>query len=227
MIDIEATFKEFGYNPDDLRPQSHKKVIVICDKCGKERVVRLGNYRDLCLSCGHSGEKNSFYGKKHSIESIEKNREGHLGNKHSEKTKEKMSEDRQGENHPMFGKHHSKETKKKLSEMRIGKYVGDKASNWKGGRKVAVRKSCARRKEIFDPNPIELNKGFEGCEGHHIDTKYIINIPYGLHRGMFHRQTDGLGMNEINKEAFKYLYNHKEDLMISEQEAFNINIGMR
>lgn len=48
MIDIEATIKEFGYNPDDLKPQSHKKVICICDECGKERVVDLKSYRNLC-----------------------------------------------------------------------------------------------------------------------------------------------------------------------------------
>jgi hypothetical protein len=49
------------------------------------------------------GEKNSMYGKKHKLESIEKNRQSNLGKlawnkgKHfSEETKKKMSEAKQG-----------------------------------------------------------------------------------------------------------------------------------
>ena len=224
MINVEATIEKFGYNPNDLKTHSKKIVVAICEDCGKNREIRKTDYRKLCLSCGHSGEKNSFFGKEHSEESKEKNRQKHLGNKHSLETRKKMSMRKLGENHPLYGKHLSIETRKKMSEIRKGKYVGENSHRWKGGRKVAVRKSCARRKEILDPNPIELNKDFKGSEGHHIDKKFIINIPEEMHHSTFHRQTDGLGMKEINKEAFKYIYNHREDLMISEQETFNINL---
>lgn len=190
MIDIEATIKEFGYNPDDLKPQSHKKVICICDECGKERVVDLKSYRNLCMSCSKMGNKNS----------LNKN----LGNKHR------------------LNKFHTEDTKKKMSDAQ----TGEKNHKWKGGPRATYRRYHLKRRLFFDPDPIELNKDFEDSEGHHIDKKFIINIPYNLHHSIFHRQFDGLGMKEINKEAFKYLYNHKEELMMPEQEVFNINLGV-
>jgi hypothetical protein len=43
-----------------------------------------------------SGEKNGMYGKKHSIESIEKNRKSNIGKKHSDETKKIMSKAHKG-----------------------------------------------------------------------------------------------------------------------------------
>ena len=42
------------------------------------------------------GEKNPFYGKHHTEENKEKNRQAHLGKHHSEKTKKKMSLSKKG-----------------------------------------------------------------------------------------------------------------------------------
>ncbi|MBE9594203.1 MAG: hypothetical protein IMF19_12095 [Proteobacteria bacterium] len=39
MIDEEATFEKFGYNVRDLAPKSNKKIIAVCDDCGKIREV--------------------------------------------------------------------------------------------------------------------------------------------------------------------------------------------
>lgn len=36
MIDEEKTFEMFGYRLDELTHGSRKKIIVICDECGKE-----------------------------------------------------------------------------------------------------------------------------------------------------------------------------------------------
>lgn len=66
-------------------------------------------------SDSHKGDKNSFYGKKHSNES-----------------KIAISESRKGkycgENNPNYGKTHSQDTRRKISESRKGKYSGDKNS---------------------------------------------------------------------------------------------------
>lgn len=57
MIDEEKTFKNFGYYSTELKPRSNKKIIVICDNCGKERVVAKHDYTDLCRPCVHIGIK--------------------------------------------------------------------------------------------------------------------------------------------------------------------------
>jgi hypothetical protein len=67
------------------------------------------------------GEKNHFFGKKHSSQSLEKMRLAHSGDRnhmfgkhHSPEVREKIRLAVSGENHPMYGK------------------VGDKTSAWKG-----------------------------------------------------------------------------------------------
>lgn len=44
MIDEEATFEKFGYYSYDLKPKSSKKLIAVCDNCGKTRVLRKRQY---------------------------------------------------------------------------------------------------------------------------------------------------------------------------------------
>lgn len=51
MIDEEETYRRFGYRSTDLKPKSSKKVVAICDNCGKVRELRKANYRDLCAVC--------------------------------------------------------------------------------------------------------------------------------------------------------------------------------
>lgn len=51
MIDEEKTFKLFGYYSIDLKPQSMKKVVAVCDMGGEVRILRMCSYRDLCRSC--------------------------------------------------------------------------------------------------------------------------------------------------------------------------------
>ena len=71
------------------------------------------------------GEKNPFYGKKHTDESIKKMKENRLdtkgennpmyGKKHTKKSLKKMKELKIGENNPFYGKFHTEETLKKMS----------------------------------------------------------------------------------------------------------------
>ena len=104
-----------------------------------------------------------------------------------------------------------------------GKF-GKNSPNWKGGRGIAIRKDRSKRNVFLDSNPIELNNDFIGCNGHHINNKYIINVPSKLHRSMYHRQKDGRGMNAMNKLAFKYLLDNKKDMLVSDETAFYINL---
>jgi group I intron endonuclease len=55
------------------------------------------------------GDKNHFYGKKHTNESIIKI----------------SSVDRSGSNNSMYGKNHKDESKKKMSILKVGKYIGE------------------------------------------------------------------------------------------------------
>lgn len=133
----------------------------------------------------------------------------------------------------MYGKKHSKESRKKMSENIIKKFgknnpmyekFGEDHPRWNGGYKKSIRKRNAKRKGFLDPNPIEINKDFEGSHGHHINSKYIINIPAKLHRSISHRQTDGKGMNKINKIAFEYLYHNKENIILDKEAIYFINL---
>jgi len=72
-----------------------------------------------------SGEKNHFYGKKHTEESLEKMKKAQLGKKQSEETKAKRSEslkkfyeDKEDFVPGFAGKKHSEETKAKMRETR-------------------------------------------------------------------------------------------------------------
>jgi group I intron endonuclease len=77
------------------------------------------------MSEAHTGEKNHFYGKKHSPETIAMLREASIGNqnwlgrKHSEETKAKISARRTGVPSPLKGKPLSPETCKNISNARI------------------------------------------------------------------------------------------------------------
>ena len=74
MILEEATFEAFGYYPKDLKPQSAKKILAVCDECGDVRVISKHNYRALCRSCSQKGK----------------------GKMHTEEAKSKISEAKKG-----------------------------------------------------------------------------------------------------------------------------------
>lgn len=51
MIDEYWTFRFFGYTSDQLSSGSNKKVVAMCDGCGKYRSLAYTMYRDLCVQC--------------------------------------------------------------------------------------------------------------------------------------------------------------------------------
>ena len=216
MIDRDKTIKEFGYNPDDFKPNSCKLIYKICKSCGKEQIVQFRSHNKLCRSCAQIG-------KECSEETLKRLRTNFLGKKHTTETKMKMSEVKKGK---IFSKTH----KQNISKSKIGNknpmfgIMGEENHSWKGGKRVAKRKDYVRRKKTLDPNPIELNKDFKGSHGHHVNDKYIINIPGEMHNSIGHKQTNGLNMHKINKLAFRYLMNNKENIIVSKESIFYINL---
>jgi 5-methylcytosine-specific restriction endonuclease McrA len=65
----EETYKKFGYYPGELKPQSHKKILIACDDCGKIRESSKNTYHARCGSCiskKRTGKSNPFFGFQHS-----------------------------------------------------------------------------------------------------------------------------------------------------------------
>lgn len=56
MILEDATFEKFGYFPSGLKPQSGKRILMACDKCGKVRIAKKSHYHALCKSCAQKGK---------------------------------------------------------------------------------------------------------------------------------------------------------------------------
>ena len=74
MIDYKESAKLNGCTVSELKdrfsrfPKSAKKVVAICENCGKIRILKKQNYRDLCFICNN---KDKTY--------IENRRKSHLG----------------------------------------------------------------------------------------------------------------------------------------------------
>lgn len=58
MISEEKTYGQFGYYPSKLPARSNKKIIAVCDDCGKARIISKSDYRAFCHSCAVTGKKN-------------------------------------------------------------------------------------------------------------------------------------------------------------------------
>ena len=119
MINEEATFEKFGYYARDLKPQSAKKIVAVCDDCGKVRISPKSHYHARCISCANKGERNHNHGKHH-----------------SEDTRKKLSDARKG-------KHPSEEARKKMSDAR----KGEKNANWRNG--TSFEPYCEKFNEPF------------------------------------------------------------------------------
>ena len=87
MFDEEATFKKFGYHSYDLKPKSGKKVVAVCDDCGKVRVLSKQGYHARCSSCV-------------SEETRKKMSDAHKGIYHLEEARKKLSDANKGESNP-------------------------------------------------------------------------------------------------------------------------------
>lgn len=107
MIDENTTFALFGYYPSELRPKSNKKIVVICNKCGKIREVYRYGYSNLCISCAKKDDKNPM----RNPEVAKKNGDTKKGKKLSDDCKKKMSENNAMKNSENCRNQHSKSMK--------------------------------------------------------------------------------------------------------------------
>ena len=72
-----------------------------------------------------TGDKNGMYGKKHTEEAKQKQKEASLGKHPSDETRSKMSESHRGERNVMYGKKHSDEFKQVSLEDLFKSMEGD------------------------------------------------------------------------------------------------------
>lgn len=79
------------------------------------------------MSEAQKGEKNHFFGKKHSDETIIKLRDINKGKHLSEEAKKKISDKIKGRTSPNKGKHPSEETRRKMSISRKGKHHSEES----------------------------------------------------------------------------------------------------
>ena len=134
MIDEARTLEIFGYNVKDLAPQSHKKIVAICEECGNVRVTSMQTYTmqkypELCQTCIYNNPergknisianigrhyptdetraKMSASGKKRKAtpETLERMRIAHTGIMHTQEAKDKMAAAHIGVSSPS-GKNH-------------------------------------------------------------------------------------------------------------------------
>lgn len=172
MILEEETKARFGYYSTDLTSQSSKKIIVVCDVCGKLREIRKSQYCALCLSCANTcrpvsketRKKLSIAGKGRRLSKEHKKKllKANMGRRLSEKQKRILYEARKGSTHTeesrrkmsdaRRGKHPSKETRKKMSDSR------------RGEKNVMFGKhhSKAARRRIGDAHRGENNANWQG-----------------------------------------------------------------
>lgn len=57
MIDEDRTMQLFGYVSSDLGEYSKKKVVRVCEECGKYQIVTKKGTNELCASCTHLKRK--------------------------------------------------------------------------------------------------------------------------------------------------------------------------
>ena len=175
MIDNQRTLEIYGYVSDTLSKGSQKRIVRVCDECGRcdEIVFQSYNkakYPDLCNSCSKSGKNHCWYGRHHTEESKKKMSESGKIKIFTDEHRKNISNSLSGENHylfgkigklsPMFGKHHSDETKKKIGDAqrgelnhRFGKIWDDE---WKRNHSKAMK-----GKRTGKDNPMYGKRGAE------------------------------------------------------------------
>ena len=145
MIDEKQTFERFGYVSTDLSSQSGKKIVSVCDNCGKIRELMKFAYHELCVKCAaikrskspgwqenvaeaarkrsdsksHREKMKMFYRSDEWLESVVvANRKAHLGRKKTDEQKRHMRESRIGKTHTAISKEKNKQHMLKIRQNR-------------------------------------------------------------------------------------------------------------
>ena len=122
MINREATMRWKGYDPNDLKPRSNRKVWRVCDECGRGQWVRFFAYVPVCNHCACIKSHNT----PEYIASCSGENNDNYGKHPSDNTRQLMSDKgklRMGRANPMYGRRHSKETKKKTRGKAMARKV--------------------------------------------------------------------------------------------------------
>lgn len=186
MIDEYWTWVFYGYHSDDLKPQSNKPIVAVCEECCKYRILEMKGYHDLCKSCGRSGRRNWNFGKPMLATTKKALLESHIGSHPTEDTRLKMSIS--GKNRPPI----TEETRNKMRRSS----AGENNPNWKGGispwRNTVARMPAYKnwRKDVFERDDYTCqicNVRGGKLEAHHIlpvrdnkNTLLIFDIDNGI-----------------------------------------------
>jgi hypothetical protein len=138
------------------------------------------------------GEKNHFFGKKHSLENIEKlkklaqnrspevNKKIALANSKktiSEETKIRISNSTKGEKNHFYGKNHTKEAKEKISEKATGRIVSDEVKQ-KISKKLSGENHPCFGKKLSNETRLKISEKALGRKlNEEIKLKLSVNSP--------------------------------------------------
>lgn len=138
-----------------------------------------------------------------------------------------------------LGKKRSKKTRKKISESRIGKYLGDKNPNWKGGKsfesytkefnnqfKRLIRKRDNQICMVCETHREKLKRALSI---HHINYDKKLTIPENCISlcQKCHLITNGnrnhwkLFLQNLLKEKYNYQYSENNEVILDISEALN------
>lgn len=220
---------------ESVKRVSHRKGITLEEEYGKEKAdlikkkcsesrrgKTLSERHKENIRKSHLGKKNHFYGKSHTEEAKQKNRDKHLG----------ISSWNKGTHlSGMIGRQHSEETKLKMSKAQKGKRMGEKSSNWQGGKsfepydkdfnrkfKRAIRK---RDNQICMLCNIHREKVKFAFDIHHVDYNKMLSVPQNcislckschMKTGYNRKHWVGLFQN-ILSEKYGYQYSENEIVM--------------
>lgn len=184
MILEEETFDEYGYYPSELKPQSHKKILAVCDGCGKVRVIEKAHYRSLCRSCCHKGEKHPMFGitgeRNHRWNRVKRicetcGKEFEVKASRAKKGKGQFcscacaNKGRKGENNPEW----KGGLVKRICEV-CGKEFEVYPSRIKNGLSRFCSRSCPRKKQAIPKHHTKPERIFERiCEKYNLPFHYV------------------------------------------------------
>lgn len=196
MINREATIRWKGYDPDDLKPNSNKRVWANCDMCGIGRWVIYHQSDCLCISCGNTGENNAMYG----VHMFGKD------NGHWKGGKIVVACDNCGSEinrFPSHGEGYNFCNNECHNEWMAKNQRNENNPNWRGGLSDWRDYSKA----------IYLNDSFTGCHRHHITETIVACIPAELHTHIWHDLKNGINMGAMNMMALQYINGYYDEVV--------------